>query len=160
MRGERPPGGIVSPSRYGAIMQVKGHLRLHRHSRLYRAKQDERSGMWSVNVYRSLTLYSNEDDSLVAEHRLHNIGIDVMQGLWNRPLDDPMPAVYPVEEWMMPTLAVIWMRTLRWTRGDFRISWKPPLISQARRLMWHRNGGPPFLGAHSKALENLSELPR
>jgi hypothetical protein len=104
MRGERPPGGIVSPSRYGAIMQAKGHLRLHRRSRLYRAKQDERSGMWSVNVYRSLTLYSNEDDSLVAEHRLHNIGIDVMQGLWNRPRDDPMPAVYPVEEWMMPTL--------------------------------------------------------
>jgi hypothetical protein len=27
-----------------------------------------------------------------------------MQRLWNRPPDDPMPAVYLVEGWMMPTL--------------------------------------------------------
>ncbi len=55
-------------------------------------------------MYRSLTVYSTKDDSLITEYRLRDIGLDVLQKLWHRPSDDPMPDVYPVEEWMEPTL--------------------------------------------------------
>jgi hypothetical protein len=69
-----------------------------------RRNWQSQGGVWSANMDRWLTVYSNEDDSFVTQYRLHNIGIDVMQHLWNRPPDDPMPAMYPVEEWMLPTL--------------------------------------------------------
>ncbi len=55
-------------------------------------------------MYRNFTVFSNKDDSLVAEYRLHAIGLDVLQQLWHRPSDDPMPDIYAVEEWMMLTL--------------------------------------------------------
>jgi hypothetical protein len=47
---------------------------------------------------RGITVFDSENDCLVATYPLHNIETDVLQRLWNRPIDDPMPEEYAIED--------------------------------------------------------------
>ena|SRR2546430_8802007 len=55
-------------------------------------------------MQRSIAVFNNDDEFLVAEYPLYNIGTDVLRLLWNCPSGDPMPMEYPIEGWMWPTL--------------------------------------------------------
>ncbi len=50
------------------------------------------------NVVRIITKFQKEGDDLLDEVELKGIELNVLQSLFNRPLDDPMYLCYPVSK--------------------------------------------------------------